>query len=100
MGLRNWNRSEDFERLTTMRDWFSEQSIEAEVVIIPEAEGTSPPPRGAEVDAMYRIRFVSGRAVCFLEGEIRRERRLEEQSAVVRINWNGDVLLNLETMTY
>jgi hypothetical protein len=69
VGLRNWNRSEDFERLTTMRDWFSEQSIEAEVVIIPEAEGTSPPPRGAEVDAMYRIRFVSGRAVCFLEGE-------------------------------
>lgn len=67
MGLRNWNRSEDFERLTTMRDWFSEQSIEAEVVIIPEVEGTSPPPppppRGAEVDAMYRIRFVSGRVV-------------------------------------
>jgi hypothetical protein len=83
-----------------MRDWFSEQSIEAEVVIIPEAEGTSPPPRGAEVDALSRIRFVSGRAVCFLEGEIRRERRLEEQSAVVRINWNGDVLLNVETMTY
>ena len=51
-----------------MRDLFSEQSIEAEVVIIPEAAGTSPPPRGSEVDAMYRIRFVSGRAVCFFFG--------------------------------
>jgi hypothetical protein len=30
----------------------------------------------------------------------RTEPKMLSPSAVVRINWNGDVLLNVETMTY
>ncbi|CAK7323953.1 unnamed protein product [Dovyalis caffra] len=77
-----------------MRDWFSEQSIEAEVLIVPVV-AASPPPRGAEVDAMYRIRYASGRVACvLLEGEIRKERKIEEEKSIAVLQKGNDAFLH------